>query len=45
MQILCMTNSTKVNNAANNIPTGSRIASTPSVSFPMEASFGYLNQS
>jgi len=30
------------NNAAKNIATGSRIASTPSVSFPMEASFGYL---
>jgi len=30
------------NNAANNIATGSRIASTPSVSFPMEASFGFL---
>jgi LPS-assembly protein len=32
----------KGDNAANNIPTGSRIASTPSVSFPMEASFGFL---
>ena len=32
----------KGDNAANNIATGSRIASTPSVSFPMEASFGYL---
>ena len=30
------------NNAAKNIATGSRISSTPSVSFPMEASFGYL---
>jgi len=30
------------NNAAKNIATGSRIASTPSVSFPMEASFGFL---
>ena len=30
------------NNAVKNIATGSRIASTPSVSFPMEASFGYL---
>ena len=30
------------NNAAKNIATGSRIASTPSVSFPIEASFGYL---
>ena len=29
-------------NAAKNIATGSRIASTPSVSFPMEASFGFL---
>ena len=32
----------KGDNAADNIPTGSRIASTPSVSFPMEASFGFL---
>ena len=32
----------KGDNAANNIPTGSRIASTPSVSFPIEASFGFL---
>ena len=32
----------KGDNAANNIATGSRIASTPSVSFPMEASFGFL---
>jgi LPS-assembly protein len=32
----------KGDNARNNIPTGSRIASTPSVSFPMEASFGFL---
>ena len=30
------------NNAAKNIATGARIASTPSVSFPMEASFGFL---
>ena len=30
------------NNAAKNIATGSRISSTPSVSFPVEASFGYL---
>ena len=30
------------NNAVKNIATGSRIASTPSVSFPMEASFGFL---
>ena len=30
------------NNAAKNIATGSRIASTASVSFPMEASFGFL---
>jgi LPS-assembly protein len=30
------------NNAAKNIATGSRVASNPSVSFPMEASFGYL---
>ncbi|QZP18301.1 LPS assembly protein LptD [Methylophilales bacterium] len=30
------------NNAANNIATGSRVASTPSISFPIEASFGYL---
>ena len=30
------------NNAAKNIATGSRISSTPSVSFPIEASFGYL---
>ena len=30
------------NNAAKNIATGSRIASTPNVSFPMEASFGFL---
>ena len=30
------------NNAAKNIATGSRIASTPSVSFPMETSFGFL---
>ena len=29
-------------NAATNIATGSRIASTPNVSFPMEASFGFL---
>ena len=29
-------------NAQNNIATGSRIASTPSVSFPMETSFGFL---
>jgi len=29
-------------NAENNIATGSRVASTPSISFPMEASFGYL---
>ena len=29
-------------NAAKNIATGSRIASTPSVSFPMEAGFGFL---
>ena len=34
----------KGDNAADNIATGSRIASTPSVSFPMEASFGYLKQ-
>lgn len=33
----------KGDNAANNIATGSRVASTPSISFPMEASFGYLN--
>ena len=32
----------KGDNAANNIATGSRVASTPSISFPMEASFGYL---
>ena len=32
----------KGDNAADNIATGTRIASTPSVSFPMEASFGYL---
>lgn len=32
----------KSDNAANNIATGSRVASTPSISFPMEASFGYL---
>jgi LPS-assembly protein len=32
----------KGDNAKNNIPTGSRIASTPSVAFPMEASFGFL---
>ena len=30
------------NNAAKNIATGSRVASTPSISFPMEASFGFL---
>jgi len=29
-------------NAAKNIATGSRIASTPSISFPMEASFGFV---
>ena len=29
-------------NAAKNIATGSRITSTPSVSFPMEAGFGFL---
>jgi len=33
----------KGDNAANNIATGSRVASTPSISFPMEASFGFLN--
>jgi len=32
----------KGDNAANNIATGSRVASTPSISFPIEASFGYL---
>ena len=32
----------KGDNAANNIATGSRVASTPSISYPMEASFGYL---
>ena len=32
----------KGDDAADNIPTGSRIASTPSISFPMEASFGYV---
>ena len=32
----------KGDNTVNNIPTGSRIASTPSVSFPMEASFGFI---
>ncbi len=29
-------------NANHNIPKGTRLASTPSISFPMEASFGYL---
>ncbi|MDC0475356.1 LPS assembly protein LptD [Methylophilaceae bacterium] len=32
----------KGDNAASNIATGSRLASTPSISFPIEASFGYL---
>ena len=32
----------KGDNAANNIATGSRVASTPSISFPMEASFGFI---
>ena len=32
----------KGDNAKDNIATGSRISSTPSISFPMEASFGYL---
>ena len=32
----------KGDNAASNIATGSRIASSPSISFPMEASFGFL---
>ena len=32
----------KGDNAANNIATGSRVASTPSISYPMEASFGFL---
>ena len=32
----------KGDNAENNIPTGSRVASSPSISFPMEASFGFL---
>ena len=30
------------NNAANNIATGARLASTPSISFPIETSFGFL---
>ena len=37
-----MTKFDKGDNAANNIATGSRVASTPSISFPMEASFGLL---
>ena len=32
----------KGSNAPNNSPTGSRFASTPSVTFPLEASFGYV---
>ncbi len=32
----------KGDNAKDNIATGSRISSTPSISFPMEASFGFL---
>ena len=32
----------KGDNAANNIATGTRISTTPSISFPMEASFGFL---
>ena len=32
----------KGDNAKNNIATGSRFSSTPSISFPMEASFGFL---
>ena len=32
----------KGDNSANNIATGSRFASTPSISFPMETSFGFL---
>jgi LPS-assembly protein len=32
----------KGDNARNNIATGSRVASTPSISLPMEASFGFL---
>ena len=32
----------KGDNAANKIATGTRISTTPSISFPMEASFGFL---
>jgi LPS-assembly protein len=35
-------NFTTGENAGNNIPKGTRFASSPSLSFPLEASFGYL---